>query len=51
MKAYEKEIINKMLDIYECRGAYKKQSDEIRSITIESSKVFPEYANPYNHSA
>ena len=46
MKSYEKEIINKMLDIYERRGAYKKQPDEIRAITIEISKAFPEYADP-----
>ena len=51
MKLYEKEIINKMLDIYERRGAYKKQPDEIRAITIEISKAFPEYADSYNHSA
>ncbi len=51
MKSYEKEIINKMLDIYERRGAYKKQPDEIRAITIEISKAFPEYADSYNHSA
>ena len=51
MKAYEKEIINRLLDIYERRGSYKKRPEEIRAISIEITKAFPEYADSYNHSA
>lgn len=49
--SYEREIINKLLDIYERRGAYKKELSEIRAITIKPSEQFPEYTNTYNHSA
>lgn len=51
MKTYEKEIVNRLLDIYERRGSYKKRPEEIRAISIEITKEFPEYADPYNHSA
>ena len=48
--SYEKEIINKLLDIYERRGAYKKDLSEVRAISIKLSEQFPEYTNTYNHS-
>ena len=51
MKNYEAEIINRLLDIYERRGAYKKDPDEIRAITLSVEDVFPEYTNAYNHTA
>ena len=51
MKSYEKEIINKLLDIYERRGAYRKAANEVRAISITVADTFPEYADAYNHSA
>ena len=51
MKNYEKEIINKLLDIYERRGAYRKAANEVRAISITVADTFPEYADAYNHSA
>ena len=51
MKNYEAEIINRLLDTYERRGAYKKEPDEVRAITLSVEGVFPEYTNAYNHTA
>ena len=51
MKNYEAEIINRLLDTYERRGAYKKDPDEVRAITLSVEDVFPEYTNAYNHTA
>lgn len=51
MKSYEKEIINKLLDIYERRGAFRKAANEIRAISITVAEAFPEYVDAYNHSA
>ena len=51
MKNYEAEIINRLLDTYERRGAYKKEPDEVRAITLSVEDVFPEYTNAYNHTA
>ena len=51
MKNYEAEIINRLLDAYERRGAYKKVPDQVRAITLSIEDMFPDYANAYNHSA
>ena len=51
MKNYEAEIINRLLDAYERRGAYKKEPDQVRAITLSIEDMFPDYANAYNHSA
>ena len=51
MKNYEAEIVNRLLDTYERRGAYKKEPDEVRAITLSVEDVFPEYTNAYNHTA
>lgn len=51
MKNYEKEIINKLLDIYERRGAYRKAANEVRAISITVADAFPKYVDPYDHSA
>lgn len=51
MKNYEAEIVKRLLDTYERRGAYKKEPDEVRAITLSVEDVFPEYTNAYNHTA
>jgi len=51
MRNYEKEIVTRLLDIYERRGAYRKAADEIHAITVRVPDLFPEYADAYDHSA
>ena len=51
MKNYEKEIITRLLDIYERRGAYRKGAHEVRAISITVADAFPKYVDPYDHSA
>lgn len=51
MKSYEKEITSRLLDIYERRGAYRKEANEIRAVSIRVADAFPEYMDSYNHAA
>ena len=45
MTDYDKIIINKLLDIYERRGAYKKDDSQIRSITLSVADTFHGYTD------
>ena len=45
---YKKDILNKLLDKYEKRGAYDKKKENLRIINIEVSKEYKEYENRYN---
>lgn len=51
MKNYYKLILEKLLDIYERREAFKKEKEELRSIHIEPAKEYKEYVNRYDHEA
>lgn len=46
---YEKDILKRLLDIYERRGAFDKDASSLRAIQLEVNKVYPEYLNRYNH--
>nr|WP_315101598.1 Wadjet anti-phage system protein JetD domain-containing protein [uncultured Catonella sp.] len=46
---YEKDILKRLLDIYERRGAFDKDASSLRAIQLEVKKVYPEYLNRYNH--
>ena len=50
MTDYDKIIINKLLDIYERRGAYKKDDSQIRSITLSVADTFHGYTDNYDHT-
>lgn len=46
---YSKDILNRLLDIYERREAFDKDTSSLRAIQIEIKKVYPVYGNRYNH--
>lgn len=46
---YSNNILNRLLDMYERRGAFDKDASSLRAIQIEVKKVYPEYGNRYNH--
>ena len=46
---YSKDILTRLLDMYERRGAFVKDASSLRAIQIEVKKVYPAYADPYNH--
>jgi putative uncharacterized protein (fragment) len=48
---YGKDILGRLLDMYERRGAFDKNVSSLRAIQIEVSKVYKEYLNRYNHEA
>lgn len=48
---YGKDILNRMIDMYEKRGAFDKDVSSLRAIQIEVKKAYPEYADRYNHDA
>lgn len=48
---YGKDILNRLLDMYERRGAFDKDASSLRAIRIDIGKVYPEYVNRYNHDA
>lgn len=48
---YGKDILNRLLDMYERRGAFDKDPSSLRAIQIEVKKVYPEYVDRYNHDA
>jgi hypothetical protein len=48
---YDKDILNRLIDIYESRGAFDKDASSLRVIQIEVKKVYSEYVDRYNHDA
>lgn len=48
---YSKDLLNKLLDIYERRNAFQKEASALRAIQIEVKKAYPAYADRYNHHA
>ncbi len=48
---YGKDILNRLLDMYERRGAFDKDASSLRAIQLEVKKVYPAYADRYNHDA
>ena len=48
---YGKDILSRLLDMYERRGAFDKDVSSLRAIQLEVSKVYKEYLNRYNHEA
>lgn len=48
---YGKDILNRLIDIYERRGAFDKDASSLRAIQFELRKVYPEYLDRYNHDA
>ena len=46
---YSKEIIGRLLDIYERRSGYAKRPEELRSIQFEVSKEYPVYKDRYDN--
>ena len=46
---YGKDILNRLLDMYERRGAFDKDASSLRAIQLEVKKVYPAYADRYNH--
>lgn len=46
---YSKDIINRLLDIYERRSGYAKRPEELRSIQFEVSKEYPIYKDRYDN--
>lgn len=48
---YGKDILNRLIDMYERRGAFDKDASSLRAIQIEVKKVYSAYADRYNHDA
>ncbi len=48
---YGKDILNRLLDMYERRGIFNKEASSLRAIQIEVGKVYPAYEDRYNHDA
>ncbi len=46
---YVKDILSRLLDMYERRGAFAKESSSLRSIQMEVKKEYPSYGDRYNH--
>ena len=46
---YSKDIISRLLDIYERRNGYAKRPEELRSIQFEVSKKYPIYKDRYDN--
>ena len=46
---YSKDIISRVLDIYERRSGYSKGAEELRSIQFEVSKEYPVYKDRYDN--
>lgn len=46
---YSKDIISRLLDIYERRNGYDKRPEELRSIQFEVSKEYPIYKDRYDN--
>ena len=48
---YGKDILNRLIDMYERRGAFDKDASSLRAIQLEVKKVYPAYVDRYNHEA
>jgi hypothetical protein len=48
---YGKDILNRLIDMYERRGAFDKDASSLRAIQLEVKKVYPAYVDRYNHDA
>lgn len=48
---YGKDILNRLIDMYERRGAFDKDASSLRAIQIEVKKAYPAYVDRYNHDA
>jgi peptide methionine sulfoxide reductase MsrA len=48
---YGNDILNRLIDVYERRGAFDKDISSLRTIQIEVKKVYPAYVDRYNHNA
>lgn len=48
---YGKDILNRLVDMYERRGAFDKDASSLRAIQLEVKKVYPAYVDRYNHDA
>lgn len=46
---YSKDILNRLLDIYERREVFDKDVSSVRAIQIDVKKFYPLYADRYNH--
>ena len=46
---YSKDIIGRLLDIYERRNGYAKRPEELRSIQFDVSKEYPVYKDRYDN--
>ena len=46
---YSKDIISRLLDIYERRSGYAKRPEELRAIQFEVSKEYPIYKDRYDN--
>lgn len=46
---YCKDILGRLLDIYEKKGAFDKEPSSLRAIQLELKKVYPAYIDRYNY--
>jgi len=47
---YIKDILNRLIDMYERREGFKKEPSSLRVIQADIKKIYPEYVDRYNHS-
>ncbi|MDO5151620.1 MAG: DUF2220 family protein [Oscillospiraceae bacterium] len=46
---YAKDILNRLIDMYERRGAFHQDASTLRAIRLEIKKVYPAYVDRYDH--
>ncbi len=46
---YSKDIVSRLLDIFERRSGYAKEPTELRSIQFDIAKEYPAYTDRYDH--
>ncbi len=46
---YSKDMLNRLLDVYERRKCYAKSPEEVRAIQLEVSKEYPVYKDRYDN--
>ncbi len=46
---YARDILNRLLDIYERREAYARDEGKVRAIQFDVKKAYPAYADRYDH--
>lgn len=47
---YSKDILERLLDMYERRGAFSKEASSLRAIQLDVKKTYPKYTDRYEHS-